>query len=102
MGTLRIREVFTDSTLKLIAVESVDYRHTRTKTGGYMYGSIEPIAVIVCGPDGTTAFDTEGKPASVEQLRKDIPGLDGFVSSLNKPTGRLTVNEVVDPPAPES
>ncbi len=80
MGTLRIVEIFTDSTLTLIAVESVDFRHTRTKTGGYAYGSIESIAVVVCSPDGISAFDMQAKPASVEQLRKDIPDLDGFVS----------------------
>ena len=82
MGKLRISEIFTDSTRKLIAVESVDFRPTRTKTGGYVYGSIAPIAVVVCGPDGITAFDMHAKPVSVGQLRKDIPDLDGVVSQF--------------------
>jgi hypothetical protein len=76
MATLRTSELFAAANLRLIAVESVDIRPTRTKTGGYVYASLQPVAVIVCRPEGNTAFDMQARPTSVEQLRKDVPALD--------------------------
>ena len=83
MGTLRASEIFNDSTLTLIAVVSVDFRHSKTNTGCQLYGSIEPIAVIVCSPDGTYALDMEAKPANFDQLRQDIPELGALIASCN-------------------
>ena len=42
--------------------------------------AVKPIAVIVCGPDGTYALDVEAKPATLDQLRQDIPELDAIIS----------------------
>ena len=80
MGTLRASEIFNDSRLMLIAVESVDVQHCKTYIGCRMFGNIKPIAVIVCGPDGTYALDVEAKPATLDQLRQDIPELDAIIS----------------------
>lgn len=76
MGTLRIGEIFRDSTLTLIAVESVDSRHSKTNSACQVYGKLEPIAVIVCSPNGAYALTMEAKPANLDQLRQDIPELD--------------------------
>jgi hypothetical protein len=84
MGTLRSREIFKDSRLLLIAIESVDLRHSKTNTACQLYGNIEPIAVIVCGPDATYALDIEGKPAALDQLRQNIPELDAIIARFNK------------------
>lgn len=81
MATFRINEMFIDPALTLIVVEAVEFRTTATKTGGFMFGSIAPIAVVVCRQDGTTALDMQAKPASVEQLRRDIPELDAVLSA---------------------
>ena len=79
MGTLRTSEIFNDSKLTLIAVESVDVRHSKTNAGCRLYGNIEPIAVIVCGPDTTYALDMELRPVAFDQLRRDIPELDAII-----------------------
>ncbi len=80
MRTLRTSEIFNDSRFTLIAVESVEYRHSKTNTVCELHGNIEPIAVVVHGPDGTYALDMESKPADFDQLRQDIPGLDAIVA----------------------
>ena len=85
MGTLRASEIFNDSGLMLIAIESVDFRHSKTNTVCRMYGKIEPIAVIVCAPDATYALDMEAKPAALDQLRQEIPELDTIIASMAKP-----------------
>jgi len=81
MGTCRINEIVIDPALTLIVVETVELQTTRTKTGGFLFGNIAPIAVVVCRQDGTTALDMEAMPASVEQLRRDIPELDAVLSA---------------------
>lgn len=84
MNTLRASEIFNDSRLMLIAIESVDFRYSKTNTVCRMVGNIEPIAVIVCAPDATYALDMEAKPAALEKLRQDIPELDAIIAPFNK------------------
>jgi hypothetical protein len=76
MANLRARTIFTGSTLSLIAVESVDSWYRKTRSGCRVCGKVEPIAVIVCGPNGNYALDMQAKPADLEQLRKELPDLD--------------------------
>jgi len=83
MITLRATEVFNDSKKLIIAIESVDCRQTKTGTGCQLYGKIEPIAVIVSGPDGKYAFDMEARVVLLEKLKQDIPELDDIVASFN-------------------
>jgi len=84
VGRLRACEIFNNGAYTLIAIESIDFRHTRTKTGGYMFGTIIPIAVIMCVFDGITVFDLDGKPADFEALRRDIPELNSLLPSLHR------------------
>jgi len=81
MEACRINEIVIDRALTLIVVEAVEFRTTTTTTGGFMFGNIAPIAVVVCREDRTTALDMQARPASVEQLRRDIPELDAVLSA---------------------
>ncbi len=84
MGTLRTSEIFSAPMLTLIAVESVDFRYSKTNTYCHLYGKIKTIAVIVCSPDGIYTLDIDAKPANIDQLRKDIPELDAIVAPMIK------------------
>ncbi len=84
MSNLRAYEIFRDSKRMLIAIESVSYRHGKTTMGCHLYGNIEPIAVIVCHPDGIYALDMELEFKQLDQLRQDIPGLDAMLASFNQ------------------
>ena len=81
MRTCRINEIVVDPALTLIVVQAVEFRTTTITTGGFMFGNIAPVAIVVCRQDGTTALDMQANPASVEQLRRDIPELDGVLSA---------------------
>lgn len=83
MTILRATEIFNDSRLMLIAIESVNCNHSTTSTSYRLYGKIEPIAVIVCGPDGIYALNMEAKFTILDQLRQDIPELDAIIASFN-------------------
>lgn len=80
MATLRAREIFHDAGCQLIAVESVDYQRGRTRSGCHVYGRVEPVAVIICGPDRAYALDMESGPVSLDRLKEDVPGLDAMIA----------------------
>lgn len=80
MGTLRTSEIFNDSRLRIIAIESVDFRHNKTNAGYRMHGTIEPIAIVICGPDATYALDMKANPVNFDQLREELPELDTMIA----------------------
>lgn len=79
MATLRASEISYDSRLRLIAIESVDFRSSNTGTLCQVFAKIEPIALVVCGRDAAYALDMEARPAVLEHLRRDVPGLDAML-----------------------
>lgn len=83
MNTMRASEIFNDAGLMIVVIESVEFLHCNTNTICQMYGKIVPVAVVVCGPDSSYAIDMEAKPASLDQLKQDIPGLDAVISPIN-------------------
>ncbi len=84
MGQLRIIEIFNDSRFKLIAVESVNFQRSKINSSCWLYGNIETIAVIVCGPDKIYALDMDAKSIVLDQLIEDVPELDAIIGPLNK------------------
>jgi len=82
MLSLRATEIFHDSRLMLIAIESVVCNHSKSSSGYRLYGNIEPIAVIVCSPDGIYAFDMEAESTVIDHYRQDIPELDAMITSF--------------------
>lgn len=80
MKTSRLKKIVIDPTLTLVIVESVEMQTTSTTIGGFMLGNIEPIAVVVRHREGITALDMQAKPVSVQNLRRDTPGLDAALS----------------------
>ena len=78
MGTLRAREIFNQSGVTLIAVESVDIQHSKSGSVGRLYGKLEPIAVVVCGSGDAHAFDMEAMPVDLDQLKQAVPELDAL------------------------
>ena len=81
MVKFRINTLLIDPLLTIVVIEAVESRATKTETGGYLFGSVAPIAVVACRSNEITAWDMQARPASVEQLRRDIPGLDAELSA---------------------
>jgi hypothetical protein len=80
MGTLRTTEIFADASFRLIAVESIEFGHSKTNRGCRLVGNLQPVAVIVCAPEGSYALDMDAKPIAIEQLKRELPGLDIAIS----------------------
>jgi hypothetical protein len=72
---LRSREVYKDSNVTLTAVESINSRTGTTNFGFHFSGTIEPIAVIVSGPDGAYGLGMDGEALDLDQLRREIPDI---------------------------
>ena len=73
MTRLRLKEIYNDSNVTLFAVESIDFRPGKTNFGFHFFGTIEPIAVIVSGPDGAYGLGMDAQTLALDQLRRDIP-----------------------------
>ena len=72
MMKLRSREIYKDSSVTIIAVESIGFSLSKTTFGIHLSGTIEPIAVIVSSPDGTYALGMDGQALDPDQLRRDL------------------------------
>ncbi len=72
MGKLRTREIFESATVSLVAVERVDMQRHVSNIGCHVYGSIEPIAVIVHSMGRVYALDTTGNSMDLDQLERDL------------------------------
>ena len=81
MHILRSNKVFDDAMFAVIAVESVDIRQGETNSFTHVLGQIQPLNVIVCSPDGIKAFDMEARPADLEHLKRDVPGLEATIAA---------------------
>ena len=71
---------------RLVAVEDVDFAFQKTSGGCQLFGNIRPVAVIICDPDKTYAFDMDAKPIDTDTLKHRFPELDIRVVALNHPS----------------
>lgn len=75
MDKVRATVIFNDASVKLIAIESINWKYVKTDMGCRIFANMEPIAVIVCHRRGVYAMDMSAQPMVLEQLKRDVPGL---------------------------
>ena len=63
---MRSRTVFSDQELTVIAIESLEFRTGKTRRGGFVTGSLTPLAVIVKEQGGTRVLGMAGQPDDTE------------------------------------
>jgi uncharacterized spore protein YtfJ len=83
-NNLRATEIFNDSRLMLVTIESVTNSHDQTGLTYSLYGMIEPVAVIACTLDGVYALDMKSNMIAIDQLKQDIPELDAMIARFNR------------------
>jgi len=83
MEIFHATKIFSDTKRTLIAIKSVNFRHSKTRTNCQLYGNIEPIAVIVCCADEVYALDMRANYTTLDKLRQDIPDLDTIIAPFN-------------------
>ena len=84
MKTLRASEITSSESIRLIAIESV--RCKPRKSGGFygLYGRIEPAALVVCTPDETRVVSLASREISLDQLKRDVPGLGALLGEAGE------------------
>lgn len=80
MKQLRASQMYDDSIVRVIALESVDLQRTSTQGFHGVHATVRPIGVIVSGLKGTYAIDMNSKPVDIAQLKRDIPELDNLLA----------------------
>lgn len=65
---LRTRQIYSDTMFTVRVVESVDSWQSRSTKHFRAAGKIEPLAVVVSGPDGEYALDINAEPIGAERL----------------------------------
>ena len=65
---LRSRLIYSDATRTVRVVESVETWHHQSSTRCQIAGKIEPLAVVVNGPDGQYALDVDAQPIDGDSL----------------------------------
>ena len=74
--------------LTLFAVESIESGQSRATTRCQLYGTIRPVALVVCARDRAYALDMEARPLDLEQLVVDVPELGAFMARSINPNGQ--------------
>ena len=98
MNHFRSSKLFSDASMTIIAIESVEIQHHEMAMDcQFYYGKVEPIAVIVFGSDSHSAFNMNARSSKMAAKRihryttKDllfialghggvVPGLDVFLT----------------------
>jgi len=66
--------------VRLIVIESIAAQTCRTGEGVFVYGALEPFAVVTCCPDGTRAIDIQANEISLSELTRAVPELTDLIS----------------------
>ena len=64
----RTRQIYSDAVVTVHVIESVETWQSRTATLCQAAGKIEPLAVVVSGPDGEYAIDINAEPIGADRL----------------------------------
>jgi hypothetical protein len=80
MDQLRAREINLEG-VKVIVIETVGMRVRHANDYGFIHGSLEPLAVIICDRKGTRARDMGGNPTSLVDLARAVPQLEAMIGA---------------------
>ena len=76
MSNLRTCEIYSDSVLTVIAVVDVNLHQDRGNTHYQLFGKLNPIAVIINGPEGKYILDMNAKPVNFDQFSQGLSDLE--------------------------
>jgi len=68
MDRLRAKTVFSDDTLTVTAIEKLELRTDTLNRRRFLFGSLQPIAVIVTAPHETYALDMAAQPVGLDEV----------------------------------
>ena len=55
---------------------------TRSEKGYWLYGSREPVSIVVCDAHGVRALNIQAHELSLTELIRDVPGLEAVLEEF--------------------
>lgn len=75
MTNFRVAEVHHDADLTVLVVASFRMNQTRTQNACSLFVQGEPVAVVVCKPGSTQAFDMQANSIDIDELKRTVSEL---------------------------
>lgn len=79
MPQLRTVDLYCDDRCKLVAVHALDLKQGKFSQGLQFYGSITPLVVVVCRPDGNEVLAVAADNVGLDTLIQQHPGLEDLI-----------------------
>jgi hypothetical protein len=82
MSELRMDKPICVNGTNIIPIEKVYLGHYALRKGYWLYGSKEPVSIVVCDAHGLRAFDVQGRGLSLTELIGKVPGLEAVLAEF--------------------
>jgi uncharacterized spore protein YtfJ len=66
----------------IIPIEKVYLRNFTLGKGFWLYGSKEPVSVVVCDAHGVRTLDIQAHGLSLTELVREVPGLEAVLEEF--------------------
>ena len=80
MSELRMGEPICVNGTNIIPIEKVYLRNYALRKGYWLYGSKEPVSIVVCDAHGVRALDVQAHGLSLTELIRKVPGLEAVLA----------------------
>ncbi len=82
MSELRVGKPICLNGTSIIPIEKVYLGHYALRKGYWLYGSKEPVSIIVSDAHGVRALDIQAHGLSLTQLIRKVPGLEAVLAEF--------------------
>jgi hypothetical protein len=82
MSDLRMGKPISLNGINVIPIEKVSVRSYALKKGYWLYGSKEPVSIVVCDTHGVRALDIQAQGLSLTELIREVPGLEAVLAEF--------------------
>jgi uncharacterized spore protein YtfJ len=82
MSELRVGKPICVNGTNIIPIEQVYLRNYPLRKGYWLYGSKEPVSIVVCDAHGVRALDIQARGLSLTELIRKVPGLEAVLAEF--------------------
>ena len=82
MSELRMDKPICVNGTNIIPIEKVSVRSSALRKGYWLYGSKEPVSIVVCDAHGVKALDIQAHGLSLTELIREVPGLEAVLAEF--------------------
>jgi uncharacterized spore protein YtfJ len=68
----------------IIPIEKVYLSNYRLRKGYWLYGSKEPVSIVVCDAHGVRALGIQARGLSLTELISKVPGLEAVLEEITE------------------